>query len=156
MNKHIFGIFTYFITFFVSFAIVSFVTEKPTLKATDCFLTRNITRATDTNFEAEQQSRIKNFLYLDQRLGDRYFSGDTDTEKFIEQINSLDTSELPVPIQKTYKAHTEAWNNYARHLSNTKNHNDSDRECRVLNRRINQTYDRLLLAAKKYGVEFPR
>ena len=71
-------------------------------------------------------------------------------------MQGLDNSNLPVPIRKAYQAHTEAWNNYAKHLRNSGRHDDSDRECRNLNRDINETYNTVLFSAGNFDVDFPR
>jgi hypothetical protein len=157
MKKHLFAIFTYFVTFFISFFIVSLLTEKPQIKATSCFPTKNTMRPT-YSFETEQETRIRNLLTRDQEFGMDYFAGAQkaeDTKILVGNMRSLNTSDLPAPVQKAYQAHIEAWNAFAFHLKKSGSHNSSDRDCKVLNRGINETYNTLLLAANDHGVDFP-
>ncbi len=158
MKKHIFGIFTYFATFFLSFLLVASLTEKPQVKATSCFPHRSFTNSRDVKLKTGQETEIRNLLTLDRDFGFSYFAGDQtadDTDKLVENMQSLlDNENLPIPFVKAYAAHTEAWNNYAKHLGKSKNHRDSDAECKILNRRINETYDTLLLTAQSFDVDF--
>jgi hypothetical protein len=157
MKKHLFAIFTYFVTFFISFFLVSFLTEKPQLKQTACFPSRTAARSV-TTLETKQQSEIKYLLKRDQEFGFDYFVTNEqakDAENLVKNMQSLDNPNLPVEIRKAYKTHTGAWDNYAKHLRYSKDHNSSDKECKNLNRSINETYNTLLLAAEDYGVDFP-
>ncbi|CAN5675345.1 hypothetical protein BH20ACI4_BH20ACI4_19440 [soil metagenome] len=154
MKKHLFAIFTYFATFFISFFIVSLLTEKPQTKATSCFPTKSVMRLTHS-FETEQQITIRNLLLLDREFGMDYFAGAEkaeDTKFLVGNMQSLYTSDLPAPVQEAYQAHIKAWDNYAKHLS--KNHDSTDVECKILNRKINETYGALLYTAKNYDVDF--
>lgn len=158
MKKHIFAIFTYFVTFFLSFFLVSFLTEKPQTKATYCLLNRNVASTTKTTFETEQQSEIRKLLTQDEQFGFEYFATNENAENaenLVENMRSLDNSKLPLTVRKAYKTHIQAWENFALHLKRSKNHRDSDKECIGLNRDINETYNTLLLAAENYGVDFP-
>ncbi|MGI9055553.1 MAG: hypothetical protein ACR2F2_07095 [Pyrinomonadaceae bacterium] len=154
MNKHLFAIFTYFATFFLSFFLVSFLTEKPKLKATSCFPSRNVVNKT---FQTEQEIQIRTLLTLDQKFGEEYFDGmenATETENLVKRMRDLDNSNLPVPFRKAFQTHTEAWNDYAKHLRKSRNHDASDKECKILNRQINETYNTVLLSAKNFEVDF--
>lgn len=155
MKKHLFAIFTYFVTFFISFFIVSLLTERPQTKA--CFPTKNAMRPAHS-FETEQQTKIRNLLTRDQKYGMEYFAGPEsaeETENLVRRMKSLDDPNLPRTVRKAYKTHTEAWNNYAIHLKKHGKYVDSDKDCINLNRDINETYNTLLLAAEDYGVDFP-
>ncbi len=158
MNKHLFAIFTYFATFSVSVLLVGFLTPVKPYVATSCFPGKTVTKSFDRNPETVEQTEIRNLLEKDQSFGLTYFAGKetaNNAEKLVEQMNGLlDNSKLPTPLLKAYKAHTEAWNNYAKHLGNSGNHDFSDRECRILNREINETYNTVLIAAENYGVDF--
>lgn len=157
MKKHLFAIFIYFATFFISFFIVSLLSEKPQLKATSCFPTKKVMRPAH-NFETEQQTQIRNLLTRDQEFGMEYFAGAQNaenTEKLAYKMQTLQWTSLPLPVLKAYKTHTSAWNNYAIHLKKHGKHDDSDKDCINLNRDINETYNTLLLAAENYGVDFP-
>lgn len=156
MNKHLFAIFTYFATFFFSFLLVSLLTERPAMKATSCFPARNVMRPAHS-YETAEQKQIKRLLALDRTYGLEYFAGPeqaADTELLVEKMRSLDSAGLPLPVRKAYRAHTDAWSDYARHIKNSSNHDYADRDCIALNRGINETYNTLLLAAKNYGVDF--
>lgn len=157
MKKHLFAIFTYFVTFFLSFFLVSLLSEKPQTKATHCFPGKNVMRPAQI-FETEQQSQIKNLLTRDRNFGLEYFAGTEnakETENLVKRMKTLDDPNLPQTVRKAYKAHTEAWEIYAKHLKKYGKHDDSDKDCINLNRDINVTYDTLLLAAENYGVDFP-
>lgn len=158
MNKHLFAIFTYFTTFFVSVLLVGFVTPVKPYVATSCFNTsKTVIHPVNPRVETAGQSQIRNLLTFDQKFGFAYFAGvenANETENLVERMRSLDDSNLPIPFRKAYQAHTEAWDNYAKHLRNSGNHDDSDRECRILNRQISETYNTVLISAKNYGVDF--
>lgn len=157
MKKHFFAIFTYFTTFFVSFFLVSLLTERPQTNATACFPNRTVMRSV-ANIETKQQSEIRNLLMRDREFGLEYFVTDeraNNAEELVKNMRTLNNPKLPLTVRKAYKTHTDAWDNYAQHLKRSKNHVSSDKECVVLNRDINETYDTLLLAAKNYGVDFP-
>jgi hypothetical protein len=157
MKKHLFAIFTYSATFFISFFLVSFLTERPQTKATSCFPNRTVIRSV-TTLETEQKSEIRNLLKRDQEFGLDYFVTNEqakDTENLVKNMQSLDNPKLPVEVRKAYKDHIEAWSIYAKHLRKSENHDGSDRDCKIHNRGINETYNTLLLAAENYGVDFP-
>lgn len=158
MKKHLFAIFTYFATFFISFFLVSLLTERPQTKATSCFPSRNAVKVFTTS-EKTEQDLIRTLLMEDYVSGTKYFAGNetaSETEELVGQMRSLDNPKLPLTVRKAYKSHTEAWDNYAKHLKRSKNHESSDKECIALNRDINETYNTLLLAAENYGVDFRR
>ena len=158
MKKHIFAIFTYFATFFISFFLVSLLTERPQTKATSCFPSRNAAKVfTNSEITEQDQEKTLSLLRNDYIYGAKYFRGSESAEetgKLVERMRSLDNSDLPLPVRKAYQSHTEAWSIYANHLRNAENHERSDRECKIFNRNINETYNTLLLAAKNYDVEF--
>ncbi len=157
MKKHLFAISTYFATFFISFFLVSLLTERPQTKATSCFPSRNVMRPAETTSETEQQTEITYLLKRDQKFGFEYFATEqraSDAKILVENMRSLDNSDLPLPIRKAYKTHTQAWNAYADHLRGS-SHKKSDRDCINLNRDISETYNTLLLTAENYGVDFP-
>lgn len=160
MKKHIFAIFTYFATFFLSFFLVSFLTGKPQTKATYCFSGRSVSNPAKTTFETEQQTGIRNLLTRDQKFGLEYYAAEETAESAENLVanmkNLLDSSQLPVTVRKSYIAHIGAWENYAKHLKRSKNHDFADKDCIALNRDISETYNTLLLAAENYGVEFSR
>lgn len=159
MNKHLFAIFTYFTAFFSSVFLVGLLTPTNSYVATSCFPTRMATTSVSPRAETSQQRQIRKLLDADQYFGMQYYAGnesDVDTANLVEKMESLsDISDLPIPVSKAYKAHTEAWDNYAKHLKNTKDHDESDRDCKFLSRQIDETYNILLIAAKNYGVDFP-
>lgn len=157
MKKHLFAIFTYFATFFLSFFLVSFLSEKPQSKTTNCFPNKTATRSI-TTIKTDRQTEIRNLLKDDRKYGLEYFVTDeraSDAEKLVRNMRSLDNPNLPADVRKAYKAHTEAWEIYAKHLKKYGRHEGSDNDCINLNRDINVTYDTLLLAAENYGVDFP-
>lgn len=160
MKKHIFAIFTYFATFFLSFFLVGLLTEKPALKATSCFPVRNFAVTEKSVLETGQQTQIRNLLTFDHKYGKEFFAGSVTGDRaahLVEQMKGLlDNSDLPMPVRKSYSGHILAWDNYARHLGSVKDHKNSDKDCIVLNREISETYNTVLLSAKSYGVDFER
>ncbi len=157
MKKHLFAIFTYFVTFFLSFFLVSFLSEKPQSKTTNCFPGKTVMRP--AAFETDRQTEIRNLLINDREFGLDYFATDEraeDAEKLVKNMKSLDNPNLPAEVRKAYQAHTEAWDIYSKHLRKSGEPHHSDKDCRIYNRSINETYNTLLLSAKSYGVDFPR
>ncbi|MEO6590185.1 MAG: hypothetical protein ABIP06_12880 [Pyrinomonadaceae bacterium] len=155
MKKHIFAISAYVVTFCLSVLLVGLLTgsSKPVVSAP---LFDN--KATFIpKFETTEQSSIRTLLTLDQQYGFEYFDGVENAcraENLVIKMRSLENQNMPLPVRKAYKVHIEAWNNYARHLKNAPDHDSGDRDCRVLNREISETYNTVLLSAKSYGVDF--
>lgn len=157
MKKHIFAISTYIVTFCLSVLLVGLLTDRsqpvvfaPVTESETIFIPK---------FETTEQSQIRTLLMLDQKYGFEFFGGvenASEAEKLVNKMRSLENPNLPMPVRKAYKAHIEAWNNYALHLKKSSEHEFADRDCRVLNRDISETYNTVLLAAKSYGVEFDR
>ena len=157
MKKHLFAIFVYSATFLTSVFLVGLLTPEKIFTPTSCFSSHSRHSNKLPIVETGQQAEIRNLLRLDQKYGNRYFSGAekaADTDRLVSRMRSLDTSSVPAAVREAYENHTEAWNDYAEHLNSSKDHTGSERECVRLNGRINATYDEVLNSARKYGVYF--
>lgn len=158
MNKHIFGISTYFLTFFVSVTLVAlFGVKKETAVAT---YTITATAPLSRTFETVDQREIKKLLENDRKFGFEYYARAEQPEAATELVENMreisKTTELPPQIRKAYANHLEAWNNYAEHVNSRAHLTESDRLCPKLDAEITKTYDELLDTAKDFGVAFPR
>lgn len=159
MNKHIFGISTYFLTFFVSIVSVALFGgfEK---KATVETYTITTVAPLGRTYETVDQREIRKFLESDKKFGFAYYARAEQPESAIELVKNMrelgKTSELPPQIRKAYAAHLEAWNNYAEHVNSPAHSSESDRLCPQLDAEISETYEELLDTAKDFGVAFPR
>lgn len=158
MNKHLFGIFTYFATFFISFALVALfgVKEKPVVETYTISTIAPLSR----NYETVDQREIRKLLDNDRSFGLEYYARAEQPEsatELVEKMRELNkNSQLPPQIRKAYANHLEAWNNQAKHVNSQAHLSDSDRLCPELDAEITKTYDELLDTAEDFGVVFPR
>lgn len=160
MNKHIFGISTYFLTFFLSIILVAIFSGFKT----QCTAVETYTITTNApltrNYATVEQREIRKLLENDRRFGLEYQTGDEQPEEaleYVEQMRELSrNSELPSQIRKSYQIHLEAWNAHAKHVNNRAHQSESDDLCPQLDAEIDKTYDELLDTAKDFGVIFPR
>lgn len=159
MNRYIFGISTYFLTFFLSVILVALfgvkeepVTEKIVVK-TETFLGKH-----NRNFETVEQREIRKLLVNDQTLGLEYYRRAKQPKAandLVEQMRELtENSEIPASFRKAYKNHFDAWNNYANHLESRSHLPESDDLCGKYNSEISRTYNELLETARVFGVDF--
>lgn len=160
MKKHLLAIFTYFVTFFISVFLVGLLVSKtaPLAVSAPCVKEKKAAKSFNPVSENADQINIRTVLESDKKFGSEYFAGSQnaeDTKNLVYKMQTLNRTNLPLPFRKAYKAHIAAWNNYARHLERSSgNHDFSDRDCRILNREINETYNTVLLSAKSHGVDF--
>lgn len=164
MKRHLLAIFTYFVTFFVSFLLVVLLSPKqpisPVETRTACFPKSLARLSSKPAPDTAEQKRIRELLSEDRWYGLAYFAEKENAKnavKLVGQMESLDNEELPSDIRRAYRLHTDAWRNYAQHLSEQKNslrHDFSDEECAALSAEINRTYGDLLDAARMHGVDF--
>lgn len=159
MNKHIFGISAYFLTFFVSILLVAvFGVKKECTTAATYTLTT--TAPLSRTYETVDQREVKKLLENDRIFGFEYYGSSEQPEaatELVENMRELNkNSQLPPQIRKAYAMHLEAWNNYAEHVNSRAHLTESDRLCPRLDAEISRTYDELLDTAKDFGVTFPR
>lgn len=160
MNKHVFGISTYFLTFFLSIIVVALLGGFKT----DCTTVETYTLTTNApltrNYDTVDQRGIRKLLANDRKVGLEYYARADQpgaAEELVEKMREIgETSELPPQMSKAYADHLAAWNDYAEHVSSRAHLDDSDRLCPQLDAEITRTYDELLDAAKDFGVAFPR
>lgn len=161
MNKHILGISTYFLTFFLSVILVALfgvtkepVTEKIVVK-TDVFVGKPLL---NRNFETVEQREIRKLLENDQTFGLEYYRRAKQPKaatELVEKMRELSkNSELPATIREAYKNHLDAWNDYAEHLESRAHLPESENLCRKYNNEISRTYNELLETASNFGVDF--
>jgi len=158
MNKHIFGISTYFLTFFISVMLVAlFGVKKEAVVETYTF---TATAPLSRTYETVDQREIRKLLENDRTFGFEYYERAEQPEaatELVENMSELNkNSQLPPQIRKAYAKHLEAWNNLAEHVDSQAHLTGSDRFCPQLDAEISRTYDELLDTAKDFGVAFPR
>ena len=157
MNKHIFGISTYFLTFFVSVTLVALLGVKKEEAAVEVF-SLSVNAPISRSYETVDQREIRKLLENDRRVGFEYYGRAEQpeaAEELVENMRELNSSQLPPQIRKAYANHLEAWNEYANHVNSRAHLTESDRLCPQLDAEISKTYDELLDTAKDFGVVFP-
>lgn len=164
MNRHIFGISTYFLTFFLSVILVAVFGIKEEPVAEKIVVTSaTFTGKPNRNFETVEQREIRKFLETDRSSVRKNHGGKGEREKLIvEDMKNLSkNSSIPMEIKVAYQENIAAWNNLSKHLADkhSEMHNDngddySGIECERLYREINFTYKKVLEAAKNYGVDY--
>lgn len=158
MNRHIFGISTYFLTFFLSIILVALVGGFKK-EANVEFFTISTNAPLNRNYQTVEQREIRKLLENDRTFGLEYYASGEQPEVALELVEKMrelsKNSQLPPQIRKAYITHLEAWNNYAEHANSRAHLNDSDRLCPQLDAEITRTYEDLLDTAKDFGVVFP-
>lgn len=160
MNKHVFGISTYFLTFFLSVVLVAllggFKTECTAIETYALTTNAPLTR----NYDTADQRQIRKLLVNDRKVGLEYYARAEQPESALELVENMReislNPALPQQIRKAYANHLEAWNDYAEHANSRAHLDNSDRFCPQLDAEITRTYDELLDTAKDFGVAFPR
>ena len=166
MNKHIFGISTYFLTFFLSVLLVALfgVKEEPVVKEKIIVTSATFTGVAcplNRTSETVEQREIRKFLETDRSFANKEYRAEDEIErkKFIvkDMKELLKTSSVPAEIRIAYEENIDAWDNQLKHLKYAKTRNYElapDTESDLLYREINFTYEKLLKTAKKYGVDY--
>lgn len=160
MNRHIFGISTYFLTFFLSIIVVALFGGFKKQAKVEVF-TVSTNAPLSRNYETVEQREIRKFLETDRSFANKQYQAENRLEReefIIQDMNDLlDNSSLPAEIQIAYRENIIAWDKQLKHLeyAEIRNyHSEPDEECAQRIKEINFTYENLLKTAKKYGVDY--
>lgn len=175
--KHLIGIFAFLTSFAVSVLLVG--TQVSTFSRTKCFdHKRTVLREKPSVNDNETQKRIREFLEKDRQTGielssDKMKFSQTDgalnvesmaTLNLVKKMQAVKCDGLPADFCAAWDEHRKAWETMAFFLDKdekrknrllTKNPMLTENEWhQILTREINRTYDAMLGAARRHGVDF--
>ena len=168
--KHLFGIFTFLTCFAVSVLLVG--SQVTTLRATKCFDHMRSTAPPVFHDVSETRIKILEFLEKDRQTGielsrdtvkfrradDSLFGEKAATIKLVEKMQAVKCDGLPADFCAAWNEHSNAWKQMAIFLSDDQKRTSAtfygSKKYEQLNREISQTYNAMLDAAQKYGVDF--
>lgn len=167
--RHLIAIFSFLAAFGLSFLFVAFTLPKGCTAVTS-----NIKSPSPADTETELQTRIRKFLEEDRKTGRElsrnltYFQDRTDelaaetitTGILVREMRQVACLNLPDDFCSAWEAHYQAWSKKDKFLQqyNLAEKIKLDENLREenlnLTSEINQTYNKMLKAAEKYGVYF--